>query len=336
MGRGFAGTYALSWKQTEIDGQSGLGPEALRVGVPWLWRGEALRLDGPSELLQLARPGEAQELHRSAARMLRRMALSRPVAARPEPGEEDSPLLETGFVLTDGRHGYTATLVPQDGGRAPLLMFRDSLPEAGREHWVVRTALEPRRRLRPAPGGLGSGLVAGTRIATPSGPRLVEDLCIGDLVQTRDAGPQRLLGIEANRISGARLHMMPHLRPVHIHTGAFGLLRPEESLLVSPDHRMLIGAPAARALFNTDEVLVLARDLINGRSIVQDLAVTEVLYVQLRLRGHHVLIANGLPCESLLPAEALRPGLRPGLGDVPPARRLLSQPEAAILMRDAA
>lgn len=334
MSRGFAGTYALSWKQTEIDGQAEPGPEALRAGVSWRWQGDALRLDGPAELLRLARPGAAQDLHRSAARMLQRMALSRPVITRDEACDEDSPLLETGFVLTDGRHGYTATLVPQDAGRAPLLMFRDSLPEPGREHWVVRTALEARRRLRPVPGGTGSGLVAGTRIATPSGPRPVEELCTGDMVLTRDAGPQRLLAIEATRISGARLHMMPHLRPVHVLPGAFGLLRPEEDLLVSPDHRLLVTGASARALFNTQEVLVRACDLINGRSVVQDLGVTEVLYVQLRLRGHHVLMANGLPCESLHPAEALR--LRPGLRDVPPARRLLSQPEAAILMRDAA
>ncbi|MBR9762462.1 MAG: Hint domain-containing protein [Rhodobacteraceae bacterium] len=336
MGRGFTGTFVLSWDQTEIDGQRAAAPEALSAGMSWRWRGEALRLDGPSGLLSLERAEATRELHRNAARMMRRLAPSRAALPRRAPEDPDALLLDRGFLLTDGRHSYAATLIETAPDQPPLLMFLDSLPDPGREHWVVRSALAARRRPRPAPGGAGAGFAMGTRIATPEGARRIEDLCTGDLVLTRDAGPQRLRGVHLNRISGARLHLMPQLRPVRILPGAFGLLRPEEALLVSPDHLVLVSGGAARALFNASEVLVHARDLLNGGSVVQDFRVNEVTYVQLRLEGHQILTANGVGCESLHPAEAAQ-GVGGGTGqDAAPARRVLSQSEAAILQRNAA
>jgi hypothetical protein len=65
----------------------------------------------------------------------------------------------------------------------------------------------------------------------------------------------------SRRMTGARMFAMPHLRPVRIKTGALGVERPDEELLVSPSHRMLIQGPEAMALFNTPEILVAGQGL---------------------------------------------------------------------------
>ena len=135
-------------------------------------------------------------------------------------------------------------------------------------------------------------------------------------------------------------------------TRALGVERPDQDLLVSPDHRMLLRGRAAQALFNTDEVLVAARDLVNGQTIAVDMALREVTYVHLLLPSHHVLWANGLETESFHPAQADLASLAaedrmrllamfPALDYDPhvygaAARRMLSTSEAAILMHEAA
>ena len=143
----------------------------------------------------------------------------------------------------------------------------------------------------------------GTWIETPDGPRLIEELREGDCVSTKDNGPQEVQWVGSRRMSGARLFAMPRLRPVRFSAGALGVERPDLELLVSPEHRMLIDGPVARDLFNTDEVLVAAKDLINGTTITVDLNVTQVTYVHLLLPRHEVLRANGIETESFHPAN---------------------------------
>ena len=72
----------------------------------------------------------------------------------------------------------------------------------------------------------------------------------------RDNGAQMVLWRGERRITGARLHAMPHLRPIRFRQNVVGHNRPAQDLLVSPHHRMLVKGAAARALFNAAEVLV--------------------------------------------------------------------------------
>ncbi|MFD1808336.1 Hint domain-containing protein [Gemmobacter lanyuensis] len=123
----------------------------------------------------------------------------------------------------------------------------------------------------------------------------------GDSILTRDNGPQPILWTGHRRMTGARLYAMPHLRPIRFRAGALGSGRPEDDLLVSPQHRMLVQGPAARALFNEAEVLVAAEDLLNDRSIVVDHALREVTYVHILLERHNIVFANGMETESFHP-----------------------------------
>jgi hypothetical protein len=187
----------------------------------------------------------------------------------------------------------------------------------------------------------------GTQLATPDGSRPIEKLRPGDLVCTRDNGPQPVVWCGYRRMSGARLWAMPHLRPIRIRRNVFGIGQPDRDLIVSPQHRMLIRGRAAEALFNTDEVLVAAEDLLNDLSIVVDHEMREVTYVHVLLERHQIVQANGLLTESFHPAhsapEALDPAHRQALVEALPAlaadplaygdvvRRYLTGAEAAIL-----
>ncbi|WP_416368844.1 Hint domain-containing protein [Tritonibacter mobilis] len=353
MKTGFRGTFVISWTQTEIDGLDAAPVAALDVGAAWSWHGDALRVDGPSELLRLDMADGEQDLRRRAARTVRRL-VGAAVQNRSDVHaiEIDEPVSDSSFIVTNGVQSYTVTVIEAGRGRPPLLMFVDDIPPRNTDLWVVHHAL----------GYMGAdqapqnpGVICftpGTRIATPEGRKPVESLREGDRVQTRDNGAQVVQWIGARRMSGARLFVMPALRPVRIRAGALGIDRPERELLVSPEHRMLVRGSAARALFNESEVLVAARDLINGHTIDVDTTVREVTYVHLLLEQHQVIWANGVETESFHPAHAALSALDdkdrkrllrrlPAIEHDPAsygafARRNLSASEAAILRHSAA
>ena len=122
---------------------------------------------------------------------------------------------------------------------------------------------------------------------------------------------------------GARLFAMPRLRPIRVGASALGIGRPDAALLVSPEHRVLVKGDVARALFNTPEVLVMARDLVNNDTVAVDLASREVTYIHVLLEQHEIVWANGVETESFHPASAALSTL----GEVDRARLLAAHPE---------
>lgn len=355
MGTGTRGTFVIAWSQTEIDGLAGAPPSALAVGATWQWSGKAVRVDGPGDILVLGPPEDSAELRRRAARSVRRLVGR---ALQDDPGrpvaldEPEDPLLDRGFAVTDGVRRYTVTVIDVPDA-LPLLMFLDDVPPANAELWVSHVMASPAHlnRITESPKSVIC-FTPDTRIRTPDGVKRVGDLEEGDLVQTKDDGPQPVLWIGRRRMSGARLFAMPELRPIRIRAGATGMGIPDFDLLVSPDHRMLLKGDVARALFNTPEVLVRARDLINDRSIVVDHRVGHVTYVHLLFDRHQVVWANGIESESFHPAsmplDAIEPRQRNQLiARVPElardtslygafARRSLAPSEAAILQYEGA
>ena len=354
MKTGFRGTFVISWSQTEVDGLEAAPVQALKVGAAWSWRGDVVRVDGPSELLRLERADGDMNNRKRAARMVRRLVGAAITNTRNlETVDVDDPLMDSGFVVTDGAQSYSVTVIEVGGGALPLLMFLDEIPPRNSEMWVVHQSLEGmcRSSMGPAPGGVIC-FTPGTRIETPEGPRLVEELREGDRVQTKDNGAEEIQWIGSRRMTGARLFAMPKLRPVRIRAGALGVDRPDAELLVSPEHRMLVKGDVARDLFNAPEVLVSAKDLINGGTVTVDLALREVTYVHLLLPQHQIVWANGVETESFHPASASLSALDQNdrarllewnarLENEPHAygnfaRRNLSSSEAAILAHEAA
>lgn len=352
------GTFVISWSQTEVEGMGAAPLRALTSGASWSWRGEAVRVDGPNELLRLEQTSKEGNIRKRAARMVQHLVGAAVAGAtraddlsRQHPDE--TPLADNNFVVTDGTQSYTITLIEVGPGQPPLLMFFNEIPPVGVDMWVVHQSYESpvNDPHMPDAGGVIC-FTPGTWIETLDGRRRIEGLREGDQVMTRDNGPQDIQWIGQRRMTGARLFAMPRLRPVRFRAGALGIDRPDDELVVSPEHRMLVRGPVARALFNTDEVLVRARDMINGNTINVDSQLREVTYVHLLLPSHQVVWANGVETESFHPASTALSSLsdmdrqrllaqHPEFENRPDsygttARRALSESEAAILMHDAA
>ncbi len=354
METGHRATFVISWSQTELDGTWSAPVDALRTGVTWSWTGEAVRVDGPAEVLPLGEATGMTELRRHAAQSVRR--LLRAVNAgstRIDAAEPAAPLFERGFTVTDGRRTWTVTIVDTREGQPPLIMFVGDLPPRHVEYWIVSHNLDltPRETLGEAQGGVIC-FTPGTMILCEDGPRPVETLTEGTRLQTKDSGCEEVVWIGRRRVSGARLFAMPHLAPVRLREGALDLGVPDAGLLVSPDHRVVLRGARARALFNAEEVLVAARDLVNGSTITVDRALREVTYIHLLLPRHQIVFANAVETESFHPASAALGTMEDGelarlLSRLPDAasdphsygafaRRVLSQSEAAIVTHDAA
>jgi hypothetical protein len=355
MKTGSLGTFVISWSQTETDGLKAAPLDVLNVGATWRWTGTAVRVDGPQGVLILDGSEGVTDTRRRAAGMVRRL-VGAAIGTSTETGtdeEAEVDLPDEGFLVTDGNHSFALTIIPVPDTGARLLMMVGDLPPSDRDLWVVRTSIDRSRAIGgPGPTGGVICFTPNTWLATPGGPRRIHTLQPGDLIETRDNGPQPVLWAGHRRMSGARLYAMPHLRPIRFRSGALGSGRPDEDLVVSPQHRMLIRGTAAQALFNTPEVLVSAENLVNDLTVTVDYSAREVTYVHVLLERHNIVWANGVETESFHPSNsalemidtAQRDGLLQILPDIAEnpqsygeyARRNLSASETAILLHDMA
>ncbi|WP_321364113.1 Hint domain-containing protein [uncultured Celeribacter sp.] len=150
-------------------------------------------------------------------------------------------------------------------------------------------------------------LSRGTLIETPEGPRFIETLQEGDLVNTLDHGAQPIRWIGSRRVPATGA-----LAPVLIRMGALGNLR---DMWVSQNHRMLVRGPQAEVLFGERDVLVAAKYLVNDHSIRiveggKGTGMVEsgmVEYYHMLFDAHQIVFAEACPTESLYPGqEALK------------------------------
>ncbi len=141
-------------------------------------------------------------------------------------------------------------------------------------------------------GTLIACYLRGTRIRTSSGEVAIEFLSAGDLVETL-TGPAPIRWIGRRRYVLAETEGHAAVLPVLIRAGAIGDGLPRRDLCVSPEHALCI-----------DGVLVPARHLTNGNSIVQrhDLEVIE--YFHLELAEHAVIFAEGMPAETFVDCDS--------------------------------
>ncbi|QRZ14124.1 Hint domain-containing protein [Paracoccus methylovorus] len=148
---------------------------------------------------------------------------------------------------------------------------------------------------------------AGTLILTAHGEVPIEQIRVGDLVQTRDNGLQPVRWIGSRKLSAIELGAMPKLQPIRIRAGALGPDAPRQDLLVSPQHRVLVRSKIAQKMFGASEVLVAAKQLLqlDGFDIATD--VSEVTYFHMLFDRHEVVTSNGAETESLYTGpEALK------------------------------
>jgi len=114
------------------------------------------------------------------------------------------------FYLADGRQVFT----PTDG---QVLQSGELASASG----------APTQGPLDAENDLGPPcFVAGTLINTPQGRRPIEDICVGDFIETADHGPQVVRWVGARKIAGKG-----RFAPIRFAAGALGNDRP---MLLSP------------------------------------------------------------------------------------------------------
>ena len=131
----------------------------------------------------------------------------------------------------------------------------------------------------------------GTGIRLADGREVpIEALVEGDMVLTRDNGaqPVRWVGGRTARAYG-------HLAPIVISKDALGN---HADLIVSQQHRMLLSDWRAEVMLGSHEVLVKARDLVNGDTIYRREG-GAVEYFHILFDNHEVIYSEGIPSESL-------------------------------------
>jgi serralysin len=147
----------------------------------------------------------------------------------------------------------------------------------------------------------------GTFVDTPDGPRLVESLLPGDLVLTRDDGPQPIRWVGRRDLTRSELLRNPDLRPVEIAQGALGRGLPLRDLVVSPQHRILLTGARCELLFGEDEVLAPAIHLTGHAGIKRCLRATS--YVHIMFDSHQIVSSEGVWSESFQPGDRTLDGM---------------------------
>ena len=193
----------------------------------------------------------------------------------------------------------------------------------------------------PTPGTTNICFTQGTLFDTPSGPHAIELLRPGDLLLTKDHGPQPIRWIWARHQPLDRLRANPAMRPVLVAKGALGANLPRNDLLVSRHHRLMLHSKIARRMYGKTEVLAPAKDLMAIRGIGPAPLKTGITYYHILMSRHEILFAEGAPAESLYlgqeALQAIEPGARAELRLIfgaewdkftntlpPPARLLVS------------
>jgi hypothetical protein len=224
---------------------------------------------------------------------------------------------------------YNATITYSDGTTAGItaVVFQDTL---GNTYWAPEFAANADQvameagpiqslTLNSLSGASFNGLtgnrqswtvvtcyVRGTNILTSVGEQPIEDLAIGDLVQTRDNGLQPIRWIGHSKALG-----MGKLAPIRIAKGALGKNNPKRDMYVSRQHRMLLQSKIAERMFGTSEVLVPAIKLTGMPGIEEAPGMVPISYFHLLTDRHEIIYAEGAQSETLLTGPQARNAMGP-------------------------
>jgi len=132
--------------------------------------------------------------------------------------------------------------------------------------------------------------LTGTRILTETGYRKVEDLAIGDLVQTADGKlePVKWIGYQNRQPNQIKNPLRGY--PILFKAGCLCHNSPLRDLYTSPDHALLV-----------DGLLINAGALVNDISIIKTEPTEPFCYWHVELEHHALLIAEGTAAESFYP-----------------------------------
>ena len=129
----------------------------------------------------------------------------------------------------------------------------------------------------------------GTMILTDRGERPVEELEIGDSVITGAGLRRPIKWIGRRSYSGRYILGRKDLLPICFKADSLGANLPQRDLWISPHHAMYL-----------EGVLIEARALVNGVSIVQAAKVDQVEYFHIELESHDLVLVEGALSETFI------------------------------------
>lgn len=160
------------------------------------------------------------------------------------------------------------------------------------------------------------GLVTGANLRTPCGPRRVENIRVGDLIVTRDAGLQPVRVVFSRTVVAAELAADPSLAPVRLAPRAIAPMMPASDLMVAPDHRLLIPGWRLEDKDDSEMTLLPARELAGVSDTIHTVRdAGDVTYFSFVFDEHVVFCANGMPVESFRPTPQALDAVDAHVGD---------------------
>lgn len=155
--------------------------------------------------------------------------------------------------------------------------------------WALNTVANHSFQDRPSLTDLTSGLIAGTRVATPSGWRDVAAIAVGDQVLTFDGGLQKVTSVRHTHCDSSHDLGDSTKWPVLIPAGTFG---DHEEMTVLPGQPVMIEADLAEDLFGDPFAIVPAHTLVGYAGIDRVLPASLTHIVSLAFDGDEVVFAN--------------------------------------------
>ncbi len=216
-------------------------------------------------------------------------------------GDSVLPVAQLTFMGGDGER-IEALLVRTGQDSADYLLPLS--PLALRTDYTLLDAREASGTL-PLTDLICVSFAAGTLITLPDGrQQRIETLAHGDMVLTRDHGPQQIrwIGRATLRAKGA-------FAPVVVLPGILGN---DSELIVSAHHRLLIYQRGSDRIGGVAEILVQAKHLVDGKTILRREG-GFVDYFSLVFDRHEIIFAEGIAAESLMVNEATVARLPPEL-----------------------
>lgn len=348
-GEGQFRAHLITAGQTRLNGGAFFYDRAPQVGSVWQWQGRAIsisrRMDDGAQAMAVALPqavGDAPVPHRAgraAQRLFRGTAFGRRFRADTLPSAV-GPTIWLADVLRSFRVGvHRRARNGQNESEATLLVFEDGFPPVNRPLRVIRVEGYDRpgvRRHTAISPMTGAG--SASSVLTPQGFRPLADLRPGDTVTTRDAGDVVVVDVRHQKLTGARLRVMPETRPVLMTLPADLPVPTQGGLRLAPNQHVLFRGLLPQQVFGTSEVLIEAGSLARHGLASFEPAVNRQSFTDIVLERPHVICVDGLDvlaatqggtADGLQLAHRRTPA-KPGPGPAP--ARLLDSGEAEILL----
>jgi len=159
----------------------------------------------------------------------------------------------------------------------------------GNDTWDHMLAEEAPRRADLTLADLTHGIVAGTKVATPTGWRCIEAIAEGDMVLTFDGGMQAVVSVQREVIWTNGVADDPANWPLNVPAGALGN---REDMTLLPHQAVLVESDAAESIFGDPFAMIPAAALEGFRSITRMAPAERVEIVTLQFAQDEVVFGN--------------------------------------------